>query len=212
MKYRISENVIRRLSRYLRRVDALVAAEREKISSGELGKIMGLTASQIRQDLNCFGGFGQQGYGYNVAQLRSGIQGALGTEKVLKAVVVGAGNLGSALITNFHFAECGVTLMAAFDVDPKLVGTKMGDTPIYHADTLENYIRENAVDLAVLTLSRTAAESTAELVAKCGVRGIWNFTGVDLDGRGALVENVHLSDSLLTLGYYVRSQTEEKEN
>lgn len=213
MKYRISGNVIRRLPRYLRQLELLAAAGEEKVSSGELGRQMGLTASQIRQDLNCFGGFGQQGYGYNVVQLREGIASALGLGGKLTAIVIGAGNLGHALISNFRFEECGVRLTAAFDVSESRVGSVINGTPVYHASELEKYLRENPTDVAVLTLPQSEAESAAELVTKCGVRGLWNFTGMDLAvvDPSVQVENVHLSDSMLTLGYYLRQGTEEKE-
>lgn len=215
MKYKISGNVIRRLPRYIRRLDILAAEGVEKISSGELGEQLGLTASQIRQDLNCFGGFGQQGYGYNVAQLRDGIAAALGMNEHLQAIVIGAGNLGHALIANFKFEECGVTLVAAFDVAENLVGTVIKGTPVYHVDELAAFLEKNTVDVAVLTLPQSAADEAARLLAEKGVRGIWNFTGMDLtadteDSR-VTVENVHLSDSMLTLGYYLRADAEEKE-
>lgn len=212
MKYRISENVIRRLPRYIRQLDVLNAAGVEKVSSGELSLQMGLTASQIRQDLNCFGGFGQQGYGYNIIQLREGIANALGMNKILSAVVIGAGNFGRALIANFKFDECGAELVAAFDVSPEIVGTSISGTPVYHADGLEKYLTENHVDVAVLTLPQSEADAMAELLTKCGVKGIWNFTGMDLDfnDEGTVVENVHLSDSFITMGYYLRC-TDEKE-
>lgn len=211
MKYRISGNVIRRLPRYIRQLDLLAASGVEKVSSGELGAQMSLTASQIRQDLNCFGGFGQQGYGYNVRQLRDGIAQALGMDQKLGAIVIGAGNLGHALISNFHFEDCGVTLLSAFDVAPDLVGTAINGTVVRHSRDLENFIKLNKVDVAVLTLPQSEADATAESVVEWGVRGIWNFTGVDLDlaGTDVKVENVHLSDSMLTLGYYLRGGEKE---
>lgn len=206
MKYRISENVIRRLPRYIRQLDVLNAAGVEKISSAELSRQMGLTASQIRQDLNCFGGFGQQGYGYNVIQLREGIANALGMGETLSAVVIGAGNLGRAIIANFRFEECGAKLAAAFDVAPEIVGTTISGTLIYHVDALEGYLTRNRIDVAVLTLPQSEADAMAELLKSCGVKGIWNFTGMELDfnNEDMVVENVHLSDSLLTMGYYLR--------
>lgn len=212
MKYRISGNVIRRLPRYLRRLDALAAAGVEKISSGELGRQMGLTASQIRQDLNCFGGFGQQGYGYNVLQLREGIAAALGVGHPLTAIIIGVGNLGRALMVNFGFAECGVTLTAAFDVAEGLVGRTLGGLTVRHAAELESYLAEHPVDVAILTLPRRYAQQAAELCEKKGVRGLWNFTGADVDvpEREVCLENVHLSDSMLTLGYYLRQPAEDK--
>ena len=212
MKYKISANVIRRLPKYIRRLDWLSSEGVKKVSSSDLGRQLGFTASQIRQDLNCFGGFGHQGYGYNVSQLRDGIAGVLGVEQTLTAVVVGAGNLGHAIISNFHFSECGFELLAAFDTSPSLVGTMIASTPVFHAVGLEGYLREHQVDVAVLTLPKDVALDTARLAASAGVRGIWNFTGVDLDADlgETLVEDVHLSDSLLNLGYYLREHQEER--
>ncbi len=211
MKYRISANVIRRLPRYLRRMTMLERQNVEKVSSTELGERMGLTASQIRQDFNCFGGFGQQGYGYNVKQLREDIGGILGLEDTLTAIVIGAGNLGRALIANFHFPACGFQLAAAFDTDPALIGTEMNGTPVLDGDKLDIYLEENRVDVAVLTMPKGYAASVANLLCRHGVRGIWNFTGTDIDADlgGTVVEDVHLSDSLLTLGYYLRGKGEQ---
>ncbi len=211
MKYRISANVIRRLPRYLRRMTLLERQGVEKVSSTELGGRMGLTASQIRQDFNCFGGFGQQGYGYNVRQLREGIGGILGLEDTLAAVVIGAGNLGRALIANFHFGSYGFELKAAFDTDPALIGTVLNGAPVLDGRDLETYLAENRVDVAVLTMPKAHAARIAKLCSDRGVRGIWNFTGTDIDGDlgGAVVEDVHLSDSLLTLGYYLRGKGEQ---
>ena len=208
MKYKISGNVIRRLPRYLRHLDVLADAGIEKVSSGELGAQMGLTPSQIRQDLNCFGGFGQQGYGYNVLQLREGIQDALGVPERVGAILIGAGNLGNALLTNFRFSQCGVRLMAAFDTDPAKIGRKVNGTYIFSVDAVEEFAEDNNVDIAILTLPQAAADEAARRVVAAGIRGIWNFTGKDLclDENEAVVENVHLSDSLLALRYYLRSE------
>ncbi len=206
MKYKISANVIRRLPRYLRRMTLLERQKVEKVSSTELGERMGLTASQIRQDFNCFGGFGQQGYGYNVKQLREDIGGILGLDRTLSAIVIGAGNLGRALIANFHFSSYGFELKAAFDTDPALVGTIVNGTAILDGAALEEYLTENRVDVAVLTMPKAYAAEIARLLVRRGVRGIWNFTGTDIDADlgDTVVEDVHLSDSLLTLGYYLR--------
>ena len=206
MKYKISANVIRRLPRYLRRMTLLERQKVEKVSSTELGERMGLTASQIRQDFNCFGGFGQQGYGYNVKQLREDIGGILGLDRTLSAIVIGAGNLGRALIANFHFSSYGFELKAAFDTDPALVGTIVNGTAILDGAALEEYLTENRVDVAVLTMPKAFAAEIARLLVRRGVRGIWNFTGTDIDADlgDTVVEDVHLSDSLLTLGYYLR--------
>ncbi len=212
MKYRISANVIRRLPRYLRRLTLMERQGVERTSSGDLGERMGLTASQIRQDFNCFGGFGQQGYGYRVGDLRSGISSVLGLERTLTAVVIGAGNLGRALIINFNFAECGFELAAAFDTDPGLVGTALRDTPVLDAADLPAYLASHRVDVAVLTLPKKYARDTALAASRAGVRGIWNFTGIDIDADlgDTIVENVHLSDSLLTMGYYLRGASKEE--
>ena len=206
MKYKISANVIRRLPRYLRRMTLLERQKVEKVSSTELGERMGLTASQIRQDFNCFGGFGQQGYGYNVKQLREDIGGILGLDRTLSAIVIGAGNLGRALIANFHFSSYGFELKAAFDTDPALVGTIVNGTAILDGAALEEYLTENRVDVAVLTMPKAYAAEIARLLVRRDVRGIWNFTGTDIDADlgDTVVEDVHLSDSLLTLGYYLR--------
>ncbi len=211
MKYRISANVIRRLPRYLRRLTGMERAGEERTSSRDLSAAMGLTASQIRQDLNCFGGFGQQGYGYRVRDLREGIAAVLGIGETLRAVVVGVGNLGRALLANFRFDECGVEVTAAFDADPTLIGRRVSEVPILESDALEGYLRENPVDVVVLTLPRKFVKDVSELAARSGVRGIWNFTGIDIDADlgDLIVENVHLSDSLLTLGYYLRGQMSE---
>ncbi len=211
MKYRISANVIRRLPRYLRRFELLDRQNVEKISSSALGERMGLKASQIRQDFNCFGGFGQQGYGYNVKQLRDDVGGILGLDKTLTAIVIGAGNLGRALIANFDFAFCGVELIAAFDTSKAIAGTRLHGTPILDAGELNEFLDDHHVDVAVLTMPKSATAGTARLLSNHGVRGLWNFTGVDIDADlgDTLVEDVHLSDSLLTLGYYLRGRTEQ---
>ena len=210
MNYRISANVIRRLPRYLRRLGWLEKQQVEKVSSNELGSQMGLTASQIRQDLNCFGGFGQQGYGYNVRQLKENIGEVLGLGEILTCVVIGAGNLGHAIISNFRFSECGFALVAAFDTAPELIGKEVAGTPILDAAELGAYLKKNKVDMGVLTLPQSHTVETARLMAASGVRGIWNFTGMDIDADlgDTIVENVHLSDSLLNLGYYLRNPDE----
>lgn len=209
MKYRISANVIRRLPRYLRRLTLMERSGVERTSSAELSSAMGLTASQIRQDLNCFGGFGQQGYGYHVPELREGISTVLGVNEPLHTVVIGAGNLGRALLANFRFSECGFTVDAAFDADPALIGTKISGIPVLDARELERYLAETGTDVAVLTLPKRYARDTAVLLSSNGVRGIWNFTGIDIDADlgDTIVENVHLSDSLLSLGFYLRGRT-----
>ena len=206
--YRISSAVIKRLPRYFRYLRELLEAGRMRISSGELSKMMHVTASQIRQDLNCFGGFGQQGYGYNVEYLYNKISEILGVEDRYRAIIIGAGHLGLALVGSPMFDKRGVTLTALFDNSPELVGKEYGKLPIYDVAALEEYIRTNRVDLAVLTLPRTHAKEMAMRLAALGIKGIWNFTNVELDlaNVGTTVQNVHIGDSLMQLTYRVRSK------
>jgi redox-sensing transcriptional repressor len=205
-KDRVSTAVIRRLPRYYRHLDDLYRSGAVRISSSALAKSMGLTASQIRQDLSCFGEFGQQGYGYNVELLRGQVAEIMGMNRNHTAVILGAGNLGRALIENFPFRFNGFRLLAAFDVEPTIVGTRLGGVPVYHVDMLESYIREHKVSIGVLTLPGAAAADSARRLVRCGIQGIWNFTNVELPiGENDLVkvENVHFADSLLTLSYMI---------
>lgn len=209
-KDKISSAVIRRLPRYYRHLDDLYRGGTVRISSSLLAKSMGLTASQIRQDLSCFGGFGQQGYGYNVERLRAEVAEILGMNRDHTVAVLGAGNLGQALMENFPFSYNGFRLVAAFDVDPGLVGSQLSGTPVYHVDTLEDYIKENPVSVCVLTVPGGEAVSIARRVAACGVTGIWNFTNVELPQQempDVRVEDVHFADSLLTLSYMISEET-----
>lgn len=208
-KQKVSSAVIRRLPRYYRHLTDLHAASAERISSSALGKSMGLTASQIRQDLSCFGEFGQQGYGYNVEKLRGEIADILGMNQGHSAVVLGAGNLGRALIENFHFERSGFLLAAAFDVDPALVGRELSGVPIYHIDTLERYLSETPASVGVLTVPRSVAASIAERLVQAGVKGIWNFTNTELavSKPEVVVEDVHFADSLLALSYMISEET-----
>ncbi len=208
-KEKISSAVIHRLPRYYRHLDDLYCSGTVRISSGALAKSMGLTASQIRQDLSCFGGFGQQGYGYNVERLRGEVADILGMNRDHTILILGAGNLGRALIENFSFRANGFRLVAAFDVDPVLVGTRLGGVPVYHMDMLEEYMREHKVNVGVLTVPASVALDTARRLAAYGVEGIWNFTNVELpenEMTGVHVENVHFADSLLTLSYMISEE------
>ena len=202
---KISTAVIRRLPRYYRHLDELQRAGTERISSNALSGIMGLTASQIRQDLSCFGEFGQQGYGYNVERLRGEIAAILGMDRGHTAVILGVGNLGRALLENFPFRKNGVILIAGFDVSPAIVDTVQRGVPIYHVDGLEAFLAANPVSMGVLTVPGGAARSIARRLEDAGVRGIWNFTNTELsvDGSSVQVENVHFADSLLTLSYLI---------
>lgn len=171
--------VIRRMPRYFRYVDELYQNGTARISSGALAAKMGLTASQVRQDFNCFGGFGQQGYGYNVENLRASIREILKLDNSHKAVLLGAGNLGRALMTNFNFAQSGFALTAAFDIKPELEGAQVAGVPVMAMSRLERYVAEENPDIAILTLPRHAAKEAADNLCRWGIRGIWNFTGVD---------------------------------
>ncbi|MGI5985610.1 MAG: redox-sensing transcriptional repressor Rex [Clostridiales bacterium] len=205
---RISNNVIRRLPMYLRKLDDLIYHGVDRISSGELGKQMGLTPSQIRQDFSCFGEFGQQGYGYRVTELREQVARILGMHKGFTVAIVGVGNLGHALMQNFGFEEQGFNLVAAFDLSPDIVGNMISGVPVYDSSTLSDWLKNNPIDIVVLTVPRNIARSMAETIADCGVKGIWNFTNIELelDRPDVRVENIHFSDSLLTLGYFLAEQ------
>ena len=189
-KDKVSSAVIRRLPRYYRHLNDLYLAGVERISSNALGRSMGLTASQIRQDLSCFGG--------EISEI-------LGMKRGHTAVVVGAGNLGRALIENFHFDRSGVKLIAAFDIAPPLVGQEFSGTAIHHVDQLERYLSQNPASIGVLTVPRGVANQIAGRLVACGVKGIWNFTNIELNlnAPGVVVENVHFADSLLALNYMI---------
>lgn len=204
-KEKVSNAVIRRLPRYYRRLTELLSAGTVRISSKSLGESMNLTASQIRQDLSCFGEFGQQGYGYNVESLRNEIAEILGMNEGHTAVLLGVGNLGRALMENFHFEHSGFQLTAAFDVDPTIVGHTVSGVEILPASMLPEYLAQNHIDVGVLTVPRSVAPSIAEQLIAGGVKGIWNFTNLELhiSKSDVVVENVHFSDSLLTLSYLI---------
>ena len=211
---KISANVIRRLPRYLRKLNELSARGVNRVSSGELGKQMGLTPSQIRQDFSCFGEFGQQGYGYNVVSLKNEISSILGLKRNFSVILIGVGNLGHALIENFNIVGLGFRLIGAFDIKPELVGTTLGGITISHADDLPVFIETHQVDIAIITVTRQVARETAELVAGCGVRAIWNFTNLELElsTPDVIVEDIHFSDSLIALSYYLAEAMDDSES
>lgn len=202
---KVSSAVIRRLPRYYRHLTDLSLAGVVRISSNTLGKAMNLTASQIRQDLSCFGEFGQQGYGYNVESLRNAVSEILGMGQEHTAIILGAGNLGRALMENFHFARSGFVLTAAFDVDPALVGKSLSGIPVYSVEHLSAYLKSTPTSVGVLTVPRTAAVPMADQLVVGGVKGIWNFTNAEINvhDSGVVVENVHFADSLLALSYMI---------
>ena len=211
-RLKVSNNVIRRLPRYLRKLDELTENGVNRISSFALGQQLGLTPSQIRQDFSCFGEFGQQGYGYNVSALRSQIASILGMDRGFNAILIGVGNIGRALMDNFCFSEWGFKLCCAFDVNPKLIGTQFNGVSICSMDELVGYLEENRVDVAVLTVPKDVAIDVASVLTKNGIEAIWNFTNVELTepNSNTIVENIHFSDSLLSLSYYVAERNAEK--
>ena len=205
-KQAVSAAVIKRLPRYHRYLGELLADGRLRISSAELSRIMNVTASQIRQDLNCFGGFGQQGYGYNIKYLYGKISELLGVTQGYTAVIVGAGNLGRALAASKMFERRGVAKVALFDVDESLIGTEIYGIKVHSIDTLYDFCVREKVDIGVLTVPKDAARSVAAILTNAGVRGIWNFANMELEDRygDTIVENIHLGDSLMTLSYKIK--------
>lgn len=212
-RIKVSNNVIRRLPRYLRKLDELNAAGVDRISSGELGRQMGLTPSQIRQDFSCFGEFGQQGYGYNVVALRSEIAKILGMDRNFTAVLVGVGSIGHALIDHFSFRQFGLNLVAAFDVKKDVVGTSIGDIEVYDMGNVKEVVNQLKPDIAVLCVPMAYANDCAKSLVDAGIKGIWNFTNVELDvpENSVVIENIYFSDSLLALGYYLSENIDELE-
>lgn len=209
-KVKISNNVIRRMPRYLRKLDELRAKGLNRVSSAELSRELGLTPSQIRQDFSCFGEFGQQGYGYNVDSLRDSIALVLGADRAYKAILVGIGNIGRALMDNFCFAEWGIELVAAFDVDVSAIGTSRNGVPVYSAEELYDYTVKKQVDIAVLAVPGAVARDVARNLTELGIDAIWNFTNVDIKEpySDLIVENMHFSDSLMALSYYITERNE----
>ncbi len=207
-KQKVSNAVIRRLPRYYRHLTDLSQTGVQRISSSALGTAMNLTASQIRQDLSCFGEFGQQGYGYNVESLRNEVAEILGMTRKHTAIILGVGNLGRALIENFHFDRCGVQLTAAFDVDPALVGTDISGTHIYPVEELERYLKATPTSIGILTVPQSVANEMAQRLIQTGVKGLWNFTNLELHvgDSNIIVENVHFADSLLALSYLISEE------
>lgn len=205
---KVSTAVIRRLPRYYRHLSELQEAGVVRISSSALGKSMGLTASQIRQDLFCFGEFGQQGYGYNVEELHTEIGRILGVDNDHHLVMIGVGNLGHALLQNFPFAQTGFTVDAAFDISPAVTGTQVNGVPIYPMDEVDRFIHSHSVDVVVLTIPQSIVQETADRLIDLGIRGFWNFTNVEItcSQPDVKIENIHFADSLLTLSYRIANR------
>ena len=207
----ISQAVIRRLPRYYRYLGELLENGVERISSNDLSKRMKVTASQIRQDLNNFGGFGQQGYGYNVKYLYTEIGKILGLEEDHKIIIFGAGNLGQALANYAAFEKRGFILTGIFDVNPRLEGVAIRGVPIRMMDELKSFVQKNDVEIAVLTIPKEKAIEVANMLVENGVRAIWNFAHTDLNlPDNIIVENVHLSESLMQLSYNISRYNEDQ--
>lgn len=205
MEKKISMAVIRRLPRYFRYLTDLLKVDIKRISSKELSERMGITASQIRQDLNCFGGFGQQGYGYNVESLYKEIGKILGVDRRFNTIIIGAGNMGNALANYTNFQKRGYDLIGVFDVSADRVGKEINGLKILHMDEMESFFRKNKVDIAILTIPSQNVSEVADKVAALGVKGIWNFSPQDLKHTSnVVIENVHLSDGLMVLGYRIK--------
>ncbi len=206
---RVPEVVIKRMPRYYRYLGELLKQDIHRISSKALSEKMKVTASQIRQDFNYFGGFGQQGYGYNVEFLHSEIGRILGLQEGYKTIIVGAGYLGHALATHEGFERRGFHLCAIFDNSPDKIGREIKGYTVKDVADMEDYVRENGIDIAILTLPRAVVEETADRLIDYGIKGFWNFSYAELKlKKDVAVENVHLSDSLMTLAYKIKQGNE----
>ena len=206
----ISKAVIKRLPRYYRYLGEILDSGMERISSGELSSRMKVTASQIRQDLNHFGGFGQQGYGYNVKYLRDEIGKILGLDQCHNMIVVGGGNMGQALSKYASFERNGFKIKGIFDVNPDLIGKTIGNVKIYPIEELGDFIKNEKIEIAALTLPKSAAPEMTNVLVSCGIKAIWNFAHTDLNvPKDVVVENVHLFDSLSRLSYNLSSYEKE---
>ena len=208
----ISSSVIKRLPRYYRFIGELIKQGIVRSSSGELAEKMSLTASQIRQDLNCFGGFGQQGYGYNLVELRTEIGKILGIDRGYKAVLFGAGNLGKAIASHMNFGEYGWELIGIFDSDLRKENEKFADLSVMHISRMESFITENKPEIAILCIPKAAAQEYADKLVSLGIKAFWNFSHYDLavSHKNIVVQNVHLGDSIMTLSYGLTTFEDEE--
>ena len=209
----VSPAVIKRLPRYFRYLRELLHHDILRISSSELSEMMNVTASQIRQDLNCFGGFGQQGYGYNVKYLYGKISDILGVSTNFNAVIIGAGNLGHAIAGSNMFEHRNMNLIGIFDVSPAIIGKKVADYTVMDMAELPAFAKKRPIDIAILTVPKECAQETAQVIANIGIRGLWNFTSTELDLKvhGIMVENVHMGDSLMRLMYEINNNEQLNE-
>lgn len=201
----ISMAVIRRLPKYYRYLGDLLDNDVQRISSKELSDIIGFTASQIRQDLNNFGGFGQQGYGYNIEALHTEIGKILGLDRPYNAILIGAGNLGQAIANYSGFRKAGFEIKGLFDANPKIIGLKIRDFEILDSDNIEDFVKDNKIDIGILCVPKNGAQELADRLVACGVKGLWNFAPMDLKvPDDIIVENVNLTESLFTLSYLMK--------
>ncbi|MBR0598061.1 redox-sensing transcriptional repressor Rex [Sinanaerobacter chloroacetimidivorans] len=201
---KISSAVIKRLPRYRRYLYDLQKKNVDRISSNELSNLIGYTASQIRQDLNNFGGFGQQGYGYNIQSLYNEISAILGLDQEYKMVIVGTGNLGQAIANYTHYYKSGFKVAAMFDVNPKLIGLRINDIEVLDYEMLDEFMKNNTIDIGIICTNKDSAQEVVDKLCAGGVKGIWNFAPTDLNlSDDIALENVHLSDSLHSLAYYI---------
>ena len=211
-KAKVSNAIIRRLPRYRRYLGQLKLKGIKKISSGELSELIGYTASQIRQDLNTFGEFGQQGYGYEVDKLYKEINRILGLDREYRTIVVGVGNLGHAITNYTYYYKIGFNIIGLFDKDPEVIGKVINDVTVMDSALIEDYVRDNKVDIGIICVTRDNAQSVADALVKGGVTGIWNFAPIDLEVPDDIaLESVHLSDSLHALSFMIKSKHEEEE-
>lgn len=201
---KISNAVIKRLPRYRRYLKELQKKGVDKISSNEFSRLIGYTASQIRQDLNNFGGFGQQGYGYNVEGLYNEISAILGLDKEYRMIIVGAGNLGQAIANYTYYYKAGFVVCGIFDINPRLIGLKINDIEVMDYENIVEYVEQNQIDIGIICTTKDSAQEVADKLCFAGVKGLWNFASVDLEVPDYVaVENVHLSDSLHSLAYHM---------
>ena len=208
---KISNAVIKRLPRYRRYLKELQKKGVDKISSNEFSRLIGYTASQIRQDLNNFGGFGQQGYGYNVEGLYNEISAILGLDKEYKMIIVGAGNLGQAIANYTYYYKAGFVVCGIFDINPRLIGLKINDIEVMDYENIVEYVEENQINIGIICTTKDSAQEVADKLCFAGVSGLWNFAPVDLEAPDHVaIENVHLSDSLHSLAYHMNRSASDK--
>jgi redox-sensing transcriptional repressor len=209
---RVSMAVVRRLPKYYRYLRDLMEKDVKRISSYELSKLTGFTASQIRQDFNNFGGFGQQGYGYNVEELFGQLGNILGLDRKYNTIIIGAGNLGQAIANYRYFGEKGFKLVGIFEKNPRYKGLKINDISIMDIEEIEEFSKEKNVDIAVITAPKEAAQDIADRVIASGVKALWNFAPIDIKvPEDVVVENVHLSESLLALAFLIKEKKDKQD-